>query len=93
MEKKHEIRNLECKVRLRMLTFLVQRKQAKMQWLQDPNQSNVHNLNNVRSEASRHFRNKQKDYLKAKADETGTISDTCIRATLTSRSVTSLKLI
>jgi hypothetical protein len=26
-----------------------------MQWLQDPNQSNVHNLNNVRREGSRHF--------------------------------------
>ena len=25
--------------------FLDQRKQAKMQWLQDPNQSNVDNLN------------------------------------------------
>jgi len=28
--------------------FLDQRKQAKMQWLQDPNQSNVDNLNNVK---------------------------------------------
>jgi len=27
-----------------------------MQWLQDPNQSNADNLNNVRHEASRHFR-------------------------------------
>ena len=40
------------------LGFLGQRKQAKMQWLQDPNQSSVDNLNNVRREASRHFRNK-----------------------------------
>jgi len=38
------------------LGFLDQRKQAKMQWVQDPNQSNVDNLNNVRCEASRHFR-------------------------------------
>jgi hypothetical protein len=38
--------------------FLDQRKQAKMQWLQNPNQSNVDNLNNVRREASTHFRNK-----------------------------------
>jgi hypothetical protein len=30
--------------------FLDQRKQAKMQWLQNPNQSNVDNLNNVRCE-------------------------------------------
>jgi hypothetical protein len=46
--------------------FLNQRKQAKMQWLQNPNQSNVDNLNNVRREASRHFRKKKKEYLKAK---------------------------
>jgi len=26
-----------------------------MQWLQDPNQSNVDNQNNVRRKASRHF--------------------------------------
>jgi len=37
-----------------------------MQWLQDLNQSNVDNLNNVRREASRHFRNKNKEYLRAK---------------------------
>jgi len=43
------------------LHFLDQRKQAKMQWLQDPNQSNIGNLNNVRHEASRHFRNKNKN--------------------------------
>jgi hypothetical protein len=42
-------------------TFLDQRKQAKMQWLQNPNQSNVYNLNNVRREARRHFRNKKKE--------------------------------
>jgi len=34
--------------------FLYQRKQGKMQWLQDPNQSNVDSLNNVRRETSRH---------------------------------------
>jgi hypothetical protein len=48
--------------------LLDQRKQAKMNLLQDPNQSNVNNLNNVRREASRHFRNKKKAYLKAKTD-------------------------
>jgi hypothetical protein len=48
---------------------LDQRKQAKMQWLQDPKQSNVHNLNSVRREARRHFRNKRKEYLKAKIDK------------------------
>jgi len=45
-----------------------------MQWLQDPNDSNVVNLNNVRHEASRHFRKKEKEYLKAKVDELETDS-------------------
>ena len=40
-----------------------------MQWVQDPTQSNVDNLNNVRCEASRHFRNRKKEYLKAKINE------------------------
>ena len=40
-----------------------------MQWLQDINHSNVDNLNNVGCDASRHFRNKKKEYLKAKIDE------------------------
>ena len=40
-----------------------------MQWLQDVNQKkNVDNLNSVRREASRHFRNKKKEYLKGKMD-------------------------
>jgi hypothetical protein len=37
-----------------------------MQWVQNPSQSNVDNLNNVRREASRHFKNKKKEYLKDK---------------------------
>ena len=41
------------------LGSLDQRKQAKMQWVQDPNQSNVDSLNNVRREAGRHFRKKE----------------------------------
>jgi len=41
------------------LGFLDQRKQAKMQWVQDPRQSNVDNLNNVRHKVSRHFREKK----------------------------------
>jgi hypothetical protein len=45
-----------------------------MHWLQDPNQSNVDNLNNVRSEVSRHFMNKKKEYLKDKIDELETNS-------------------
>jgi len=51
------------------LGFLDQRKRAKMQWIQDPNQSNVDILNNVRREVSRHFRNKKKAYPRAKIVE------------------------
>jgi len=42
------------------LGFFDQRKRGKMQWMQDPNQSNVDNLNNVRREVSRHFRKKRR---------------------------------
>ena len=42
------------------LDFLDQRKRAKMQWIQDPSRSNVDNLNNVRRDASRHFRKKRR---------------------------------
>jgi len=42
------------------LGFLDQRKRAKTQWIQDPSQSNVDNLNKVRRVVSRHFRNKKK---------------------------------
>jgi len=56
------------------LGFLDQRKQAKMQWIQVPSQSNVNNPNNLTCEASRNFRNKKKEYLKAKIDELETNS-------------------
>ena len=45
-----------------------------MQWLRDPNKRNVDNLNTVRREASRHFRNKKKECLKAKIVELETNS-------------------
>ena len=48
------------------LGFFDQRKWAKMQWLQDPTQSNVDNLNNVRQWASRHIRNKRRNIWKLK---------------------------
>jgi len=51
------------------LRFLDQKKHAKMQWVQDPSKSSVDNLNNIRCEASRHFRKKKKAYLKAKIEE------------------------
>jgi len=40
--------------------------------MQDRCQSNVDNLNNVRREVSRHFRNKKKAYLSDKIEELGT---------------------
>jgi len=56
------------------LSLLDQRKQAKMQWMHDPSQINVNNLNNVRLGASRHFRTYKKAYLKAKIEELETNS-------------------
>jgi len=40
-----------------------------MQWVQDPSQSNVDNLNTVRHDASKHFRNTKKAYLKVEIEE------------------------
>jgi hypothetical protein len=45
------------------------RQQAKLQWLQDSSKINGDNLNNVRREASRRFRNKKREYLKDKINE------------------------
>jgi hypothetical protein len=44
--------------------LLYQRKQAKLQWLQNPSEINGDNQNNARCEASRHLRNKKGEYLK-----------------------------
>jgi hypothetical protein len=46
-----------------------QRKQAKLQWLRDPSEANEDNLSDIRREASRHFRNKKREYLKDKTNE------------------------
>jgi hypothetical protein len=51
-----------------------QRKAAKLQWLQDPCEINGDNLNNVRREASRYFRNIKREYLKDKINELATSS-------------------
>ena len=59
-----------------MFKVLDQRKQAKMQWIHVPGQSNVDNPNTVRCEACTHFRNKKKVYLKAKIEELETNSKT-----------------
>jgi hypothetical protein len=45
-----------------------------MQWLQDSNQSNVDELNNIKREASRHFRIKKKEYPKPEIDKRETNS-------------------
>jgi uncharacterized protein YaaR (DUF327 family) len=54
--------------------LLDQRKQDKLQWLQDPSEINGDNLNIVRCEDSRHFRNKKREYLKNKINELATNS-------------------
>jgi hypothetical protein len=46
-----------------------QRKQAKLQWLQNPSQTNGDNLQNLRRETSRIFRKKNRGYLKDKINE------------------------
>jgi len=45
-----------------------------MQWIQDSSRNSVDNLNNVRRDTSRYFRNKKKAYLKAKIEELETNS-------------------
>jgi hypothetical protein len=49
--------------------LLDERKQAKLQWLQDPSEINGDNLNNVRCEASIHLRRRKREYLKNKNNE------------------------
>jgi hypothetical protein len=44
-------------------------KQAKLQWLQNPSQNDEDNLQNLRRETSRTFRNKKREYLKTKINE------------------------
>jgi hypothetical protein len=45
------------------------KEKAKLRWLQDLSEINGDNLNNVRREATRYFRNKKRDYLKDKINE------------------------
>jgi hypothetical protein len=44
-------------------------KQAKLQWLQNPNQISGDNMQNLRRETSRKFRNKKREYLEGKINE------------------------
>jgi hypothetical protein len=54
--------------------LLDQSKQAKLQWLQDPSEINGDNLNNVRRESGRYFRNKKREYLRDKIKDLATNS-------------------
>jgi hypothetical protein len=49
--------------------LLEQRKQAKLQRFQYSSKINGDNLNNIRREANRNFRNKKREYLKDKINE------------------------
>jgi hypothetical protein len=51
-----------------------QQKQAKLQWLQNPSQISGDNLQNLRWETSRTFRNEKREYLKDKINEPETDS-------------------
>jgi hypothetical protein len=44
-------------------------KQAKLQWLQNPSQISGDNLQNLRHETSRTYRNKEREYVKGKINE------------------------
>jgi hypothetical protein len=54
--------------------LLDQRKHAKLKWLRDPSEINGDNLNNVRREVRRHFKNKERKCLKEKVNELSTNS-------------------
>jgi len=70
----HELKQIKPWFDEECLGFLDHRKRAKMQWIQDPRQSKVDNLNSVIREVSRHFRNKKKAYMRAKIEELETNS-------------------
>jgi hypothetical protein len=48
---------------------LDQKKQVKVEWLQDPKQSNADSLNIASREARRHIRNKNSEYLITKTND------------------------
>jgi hypothetical protein len=47
-----------------MVRIIISEEMSQLQWLQDPSEINGGDLNNIRHEASRHFRNKKKECLK-----------------------------
>ena len=70
----HEMKQHKPWVDEECLGILDQRRQAKMQWIKDPRQSNIDTLNKVRRDARKHFRNKKKAYLRGKIEELETNS-------------------
>ena len=76
------------------------KKRAEWQWVQNPSQSNVDNINNVRREDDRHFRGGKErrpiwklKLRNLKLTVRSKISGTCIGASVTFRRVTTLELI
>jgi hypothetical protein len=59
--------------------LIEQWKQAKLQWLQNLSQINGDNLQNLRHETSRTFRNKKSEYLKGRINELETNNNKNIR--------------
>ena len=80
------------------LGFLDQRKRAKMQWAQDPSQNNADNLNSVRREVSRYFREERSHFCELKLRNSkltvrSKTLGTCIGASVTLTRGTSLDVI
>jgi hypothetical protein len=55
----HEFKKHKTRFNEGCLKLLDHRKQAKLQWLQHPNEIDEDNLNNTRLETSKHYRNKK----------------------------------
>jgi hypothetical protein len=71
----YELKQYKPQINEKCLRFINHRKQAKMQCLKYPDQSTVDNPYNLRPEAHRHFRTKNKEYQKAKIDYLETNSE------------------
>jgi hypothetical protein len=52
-----------------MFRIIRSKEKAKLQWLQDQSEITDDNRNNIRREASRHFRSKKTEYLEDKRNE------------------------
>ena len=51
-----------------VLMWKKKRKQAKLNWLHEPNEINLENLGNIRRETSRILKNKKREYFKEKTN-------------------------